>query len=83
MNRTGTHYELPGLPPIGLDTSDEDVAAQLGILRQCRPGAVVTYPDGTRYKVAWKPYRYYTCEASGTRWRVMKVRPLEASDGAT
>lgn len=76
MSGTGTQYELPRLGEILGDASPEEIEAYLGVIRQCRPGAVVTYPDGSRYKIAWKPYRHYTCEASGTRWRCIKGRPL-------
>lgn len=65
----GTHWELPDIDTL---TPDERVS----ILSQLKPGAVITYPDGTQYKASWKPARYYTCQDSGMLWRVMTARKL-------
>jgi hypothetical protein len=74
--RTGYEIEVPFEFDSEAATHDERVA-YLDAIAKCKPGAVVTFPDGNRYRVARKSHRSCTCEASGTLWRVMKLTKLE------
>jgi hypothetical protein len=72
----GNEYELPGFDAIDVGT-DEGIEAFREIVRQVKPGAVVTYPDGSRYRVARKPHRFVTCVDTGRTYRVMKLKKLD------
>ena len=77
----GTQYELPDLPDFDVDGTDEDfkavVEARTKIYRQVKPGAVVTYPDGSRYRVSRGIHEFYTCPDTGRTYRVMKLKKLD------
>jgi hypothetical protein len=49
-------------------------AAMKYVEKQLKPGATVTYPDGTRYKAPLRPRRSYVCEDTGERWNVYMLR---------
>lgn len=72
----GTQYVLPHIDATDGETLEERIEKRWQILRQCEPGAIVTYPDGSRYKVPRKADSYYICEDTGEKWRVVKLRKI-------
>jgi hypothetical protein len=78
-------WEIPGLPTLSPWEADDKAAFEewqrrylefMNVVEpQLKPGAMVVYPDGSRYKVPWKPSRSYTCEDTCETWNVYVLRP--------